>query len=225
MVELRWSSAGGEPAAAARALNQPFRKHARSGQPLVVLKMAISLDGQTSTPAGDSPWISSEQSQRLVHRWRAEFDAVGVGIGTVLADDPLLTARGPGALRQPQRVVFDSRARLPLDSRLLGSLDHSPLIVISSTRADPTRLGALREAGAEVILADRIEIALAELGRRPITSLMLEGGATLAAASPGPGRSMRRGSSSRRSCLAPAPARARFSRSEDTLITARFREW
>ncbi len=217
--------AGGEPAAAARALNQPFRKHARSGQPLVVLKMAISLDGQTSTPAGDSPWISSEQSQRLVHRWRAEFDAVGVGIGTVLADDPLLTARGPGALRQPQRVVFDSRARLPLDSRLLGSLDHSPLIVISSTRADPTRLGALREAGAEVILADRIEIALAELGRRPITSLMLEGGATLAASFTGAGQidearvfvaAILLGTGARQSALQP---------SEDTLITARFREW
>ena len=71
----------------------------------------MSLDGRTSTAPGDSPWISSEESRALVHRWRAESDAIAVGIGTVLADDPLLTARGVDA-RQPLRVVFDSEARL-----------------------------------------------------------------------------------------------------------------
>ncbi len=85
--------AAGEEASAARLLNQPFRKHARTGLPLVTLKLAMSLDGRTATAPGDSPWISGEQSRELVHRWRAESDAIAVGIGTVLADDPLLTAR------------------------------------------------------------------------------------------------------------------------------------
>ncbi len=93
--------AAGEEATAARLLNQPFRKHARTGLPLVTLKLAMSLDGQTTTAEGDSPWISGPESRELVHRWRAESDAIAVGIGTVLADDPLLTARGPLAAASP----------------------------------------------------------------------------------------------------------------------------
>jgi diaminohydroxyphosphoribosylaminopyrimidine deaminase/5-amino-6-(5-phosphoribosylamino)uracil reductase len=170
--------AAGEEATAARLLNQPFRKHARTGLPLVTLKLAMSLDGQTSTAPDDSPWISGEKSRELVHRWRAESDAIAVGIGTVLADDPLLTARAPEA-RQPIRVVFDREARLPLDSQLLRSLDDSPVLVVVSPEADAS---ALRDAGAEIVVADGIEAALADLGRRNITSLFLEGGPTLAAA-------------------------------------------
>ncbi|HXV06265.1 MAG TPA: bifunctional diaminohydroxyphosphoribosylaminopyrimidine deaminase/5-amino-6-(5-phosphoribosylamino)uracil reductase RibD [Solirubrobacterales bacterium] len=173
--------AAGEEATAARLLNQPFRKHARTGMPLVTLKLAMSLDGRTTTAPGDSPWISNERSRALVHRWRAESDAIAVGIGTVLADDPLLTARGTKLPRQPLRIVFDSQARLPLGSQLLRSLDQAPVLVIVSQEADGNRLSALREAGAEVILADSIEAALSDLGRREITSLFLEGGLTLAA--------------------------------------------
>lgn len=179
-VEVEFAT--GEEATAARLLNQPFRKHARTGLPLVTLKLAMSLDGQTETPPGDSPWISSPESQALVHRWRAESDAIAVGIGTVLADDPLLTARPGTDLRQPTRVVFDRQARLPLDSQLLQTLDQAPVLVIVSQDADPTRLVALRDAGAETIVADSITAALSELGRRQITSLFLEGGRTLAAA-------------------------------------------
>jgi diaminohydroxyphosphoribosylaminopyrimidine deaminase/5-amino-6-(5-phosphoribosylamino)uracil reductase len=182
--------ASGEEATAARLLNQPFRKHARTGLPLVTLKLAMSLDGRTSTALGDSPWISGEQSRVLVHRWRAESDAIAAGIGTVLSDDPLLTARpadGPQmghidtfeARRQPVRVVFDRRARLPLGSQLLRTLDQSPVLVVVSPKADAS---ALRDAGAEVLVADGIEAALADLGRRNITSLFLEGGPTLAVA-------------------------------------------
>jgi diaminohydroxyphosphoribosylaminopyrimidine deaminase / 5-amino-6-(5-phosphoribosylamino)uracil reductase len=179
--------AAGAEAAAARLLNQPFRKHARTGLPLVTLKLAMSLDGQTSTAPGDSPWISGERSRELVHRWRAESDAIAVGIGTVLADDPLLTARLPGA-RQPIRVVFDSEARLPCRSRLLASQDQAPLLVVVGPDADPARLGAMHDGGVETILAagatpaERVTVALAELGRRNITSLFLEGGRTLASA-------------------------------------------
>ena len=198
--------AAGAEAAAARLLNQAFRKHARTGLPLVTLKLAMSLDGRTSTAPGDSPWISGELSRALVHRWRAESDAIAVGIGTVLADDPLLTARaadqGSGSplypyasqrtaastMRQPLRVVFDSQARLPLDSRLLATLDQSPVLVVTTSDADPARVSALEAAGAEILVAggatetDRIASALADLGRREVTSLFLEGGRTLAAA-------------------------------------------
>jgi diaminohydroxyphosphoribosylaminopyrimidine deaminase / 5-amino-6-(5-phosphoribosylamino)uracil reductase len=198
------SFAAGAEAAAARLLNQAFRKHARTGLPLVTLKLAMSLDGRTATAPGDSPWISGEQSRALVHRRRAESDAIAVGIGTVLADDPLLTARPEAdssaapysriagtkrsAGRQPLRVVFDSQVRLPLDSQLLATLDQSPVLVVTAPDADPTRLGALRDAGAEILVAagataaDRVASALADLGRREITSLFLEGGRTLAAA-------------------------------------------
>lgn len=179
--------AAGAEAGAARLLNQPFRKHARTGLPLVTLKLAMSLDGQTSTGSADSPWISGELSRALVHRWRAESDAIAVGIGTALTDDPLLTARIPDA-RQPVRVVFDSQARLSLDSQLLATLEQSPVLIVTSPDADPTRAAALRDAGAEILIAggetsgDRIHSALGLLGRRNITSLFLEGGRTLASA-------------------------------------------
>jgi diaminohydroxyphosphoribosylaminopyrimidine deaminase / 5-amino-6-(5-phosphoribosylamino)uracil reductase len=234
--------AAGAEAAAARLLNQAFRKHARTGLPLVTLKLAMSLDGGTATPPGDSPWISGEQSRRLVHRWRAESDAIAAGIGTVLADDPLLTARTPGA-RQPLRAIFDSQARLPLDSRLLATLDQSPVLAITAPGADPIRVGALRDAGAEILvaggatLADRVAAALADLGRRGVTSLFLEGGRTLAAAFLAADQideshafvaPMLLGGSGLAAPAAPW-LRALDSSSEqvgeDTLITARFKEW
>lgn len=176
----------GPQAAAARLLNQPFRKHARTGRPLVTLKMACSLDGFVATAEGDSKWISGELSRERVHRWRAEADAVAVGIGTALADDPLLTARDVDAIRQPARVVFDSRARLPLGSALVASVSEAPLLVVTGPGVDAGRLRDLERAGAEPIViagrdrGDRIAAALDELGRRGITALLLEGGPVLA---------------------------------------------
>jgi diaminohydroxyphosphoribosylaminopyrimidine deaminase/5-amino-6-(5-phosphoribosylamino)uracil reductase len=178
-VEVAFASGAEETAA--RRLNQSFRKHARTGLPLVILKMAMSLDGQTSTAPGDSPWISGPESRELVHRWRAESDAIAVGIGTALADDPLLTARIEGA-RQPMRVVFDSQARLPLDSQLMQTLDQAPVLVVTAHDAPGERRGALGHAGAETIAAADVESALRTLGRRGITSVFLEGGRTLASA-------------------------------------------
>src|SRR5437870_6556985 len=117
--------ADGELAAMARLLNQPFRKHARVGRPWVLFKSAMTLDGKVATRTGDSKWISGEDSRALAHRWRASADAVIVGIGTALADDPLLTARPEGQLAelgdQPRRVVFDSLARLPTSSQLAAA--------------------------------------------------------------------------------------------------------
>jgi diaminohydroxyphosphoribosylaminopyrimidine deaminase/5-amino-6-(5-phosphoribosylamino)uracil reductase len=141
-----------------------------------------------ASASGDSRWISGEGSRALAHRWRAECDAICVGIGTALADDPLLTARlatTEDDLRQPTRVVFDSEARLAPSSRLVGSIGEAPLIVVVSTAATNERTEALRKSGADLIVCDgeppaRVSAALAELGRRGVTSLLLEGGPTLA---------------------------------------------
>ncbi|MGI8579330.1 MAG: bifunctional diaminohydroxyphosphoribosylaminopyrimidine deaminase/5-amino-6-(5-phosphoribosylamino)uracil reductase RibD [Solirubrobacteraceae bacterium] len=178
----------GDLAARARGLNQPFRKHARTGRPWVLFKSAMSLDGKVATHLGDSKWISSESSRRRAHRWRAELDAVAVGIGTALADDPQLTSRGEDVFRQPRRVVFDSTARLPLDSHLVRDAGDVPLTVIVSRAAPSTEVAALEAAGAEVIVATganepaRIVSALDQLGAAGVTSMLLEGGPRLAGA-------------------------------------------
>ena len=185
---IRVDVADGELAARARLLNQPFRKHARTGRPLVLFKSAMTLDGKVATRTGDSKWISGEESRRLAHRWRAECDAVAVGIGTALVDDPQLTARVEGAERQPRRVVFDSEARLPLDSQLVRGSDEVPLTVVVSRAAPRVATDALEAMGADVVLATgenepaRVRSALTQLGASGITSLLLEGGPHLAGA-------------------------------------------
>jgi diaminohydroxyphosphoribosylaminopyrimidine deaminase / 5-amino-6-(5-phosphoribosylamino)uracil reductase len=243
--------ADGEPAAAARLLNQPFRKHAKTGRPLVVLKCAMTLDGKVATRSGDSRWISGEASRARAHRWRAEADAVAVGIGTAFADDPQLTARVEGVGRQPRRVVFDSEARLPVDGRLVRSAAEVPVIVVCSRAASRTATDALRAAGVEVLVASgenegaRVGSALNELGARDVQSLLLEGGPHLAGAFLEAGEI-----DEARIFIAPILAGGREARSpiegqgieeigeaaravaaeverieEDVLITARLREW
>jgi diaminohydroxyphosphoribosylaminopyrimidine deaminase / 5-amino-6-(5-phosphoribosylamino)uracil reductase len=180
--------ADGEIAEQARLLNQPFRKHARTGRPLVLLKYAMTLDGKVATRTGDSKWISNELSRARAHRWRAESDAVAVGIGTALADDPLLTARVEGISRQPRRVVFDAEARLPTESRLVQTARETPVILISSRAASRRRVQGLESCGVEVIVASgenesaRVQAALDELGARDVQQLLVEGGPHLAGA-------------------------------------------
>src|SRR4051794_3943852 len=183
--------ADGELAARARLLNQPFRKHARTGRPFVLFKSAMTLDGKVATRTGDSKWISGGDSRRLSHHWRAECDAVAVGIGTALADDPQLTARNlthPPVRRQPRRIVFDSEARLPLDSQLVRGAAEVPLTVVVSRAAPRLAADALEVAGAEVLVAtganepERVRTALAQLGNAGLTSILLEGGPHLAGA-------------------------------------------
>jgi diaminohydroxyphosphoribosylaminopyrimidine deaminase / 5-amino-6-(5-phosphoribosylamino)uracil reductase len=182
--------AGGELAARARLQNQAFRKHARTGRPWVLFKSAMSLDGKVATRAGDSKWISTESSRRTAHRWRASVDAVAVGIGTALADDPRLTARIDGVLRQPRPVVFDALGRLPLDSNLVASAPELPLVVVVSRAAPRSATDALEMAGACVIVATgehepaRVRSALDQLGALdpPVTGVLLEGGPHLAGA-------------------------------------------
>ena len=185
-LEVAWVD--GEVAASARLLNQPFRKHARTGRPLVIFKSAMTLDGKVATRTGESHWISGELSRARAHRWRAESDAVAVGIGTALSDDPRLTARVEGVARQPRRVIFDSEARLPTDSQLVRGVREVPLTVVCSRAAARTSMEALEAAGVDVIVATganegaRVADALDELGKRDIQSLLLEGGPHIAGA-------------------------------------------
>jgi diaminohydroxyphosphoribosylaminopyrimidine deaminase/5-amino-6-(5-phosphoribosylamino)uracil reductase len=185
-VDVVWVD--GELAEAARLVNQPFRKHARTGRPLVIFKSAMTLDGKVATVTGDSQWISGEASRARAHRWRAESDAVAVGIGTALFDDPRLTARIEGVARQPRRVVFDSEARLPLDSQLVRGVAEVPVTAVCSRAAARTSVQGLESAGVDVIVATghneaaRAENALDELGAREVQSLLLEGGPHLAGA-------------------------------------------
>ncbi|MBV9213299.1 MAG: bifunctional diaminohydroxyphosphoribosylaminopyrimidine deaminase/5-amino-6-(5-phosphoribosylamino)uracil reductase RibD [Actinobacteria bacterium] len=178
----------GEVSERARLLNQPFRKHARTGKPLVILKWAMTMDGKVATSSGDSRWISGKASRARAHRWRAEVDAVAVGIGTALADDPLLTARVEAVARQPRRVVFDSEARLPLEGQLARSLDDAPVVVVCSRAAPRRHVQALEAAGIGTVTVSgpnetaRVKAALDELGALEIQSLLVEGGPHLAGA-------------------------------------------
>jgi diaminohydroxyphosphoribosylaminopyrimidine deaminase/5-amino-6-(5-phosphoribosylamino)uracil reductase len=184
--------ADGELAARARLLNQAFRKHARVGRPWVLFKSAMTLDGKVATRSGDSQWISGENSRALAHQWRASVDAVVVGIGTALADDPQLTARPEGApaepADQPRRVVFDTLARLPPSSQLVAAAAEIPLTVVVSRAAARADTDALEAAGAQVLVATgenepaRVRAALEQLGTMGVASVLLEGGPHLAGA-------------------------------------------
>lgn len=180
---------GGMVAARARAQNEAFRKHSVTGLPFVIFKSAMSLDGKIATNTGDSKWISGEDSRALVHGLRGEVDAIAVGSGTALIDDPLLTCRLPGADRQPLRVVFDSKAGLSLESQLVRTATEVPTLVFVTENAPPEKVEALQAAGVEVTAVGTLDgqvdtgEALRRLGsrERPVLSLLLEGGPTLAA--------------------------------------------
>ncbi|MBI4897994.1 MAG: bifunctional diaminohydroxyphosphoribosylaminopyrimidine deaminase/5-amino-6-(5-phosphoribosylamino)uracil reductase RibD [Actinobacteria bacterium] len=183
-------AAQGEIAARARLINQPFRKHAKTGRPHVLFKSAMTLDGKVATATGDSQWISSPESREVAHRFRSQVDAIAVGIGTALSDDPQLTARPEGISgdRQPKRVIFDSEARLPIDGALVSSARETPVIVVASRAAPREALNQLEAVGVDVIVASgeneaaRVISALNELGSRDVQSLLLEGGPHLAGA-------------------------------------------
>ena len=165
----------------ARRLIAPFRKLVTTGKPWVIAKWAMSLDGRMATGPAADRWISSVESRALVHALRGRIDAIAVGIGTALADDPLLTPRPPGP-RQPVRIVLDATARLPLDSRLVRTAREAPVLVAAGPAAAADRLAALAAAGCEVWRGSepsrtgRLRELLAELGRRRLTNLMVEGG-------------------------------------------------
>lgn len=168
----------------AERLYSAYFLHRRLGRPFVTYKAAMSLDGRLAAADGSSRWITGEEARRDVHRIRAKSDAICVGIGTVLADDPSLTVREVKAKRFPLRVVVDSHARTPAIAAVLRG--EAPTLVATTNAAPDERIEALRASGAEVVCfpgeGGRVAVTplLAHLGTRGILSLLLEGGGTLA---------------------------------------------
>ncbi len=171
--------------AKARRLNEAYHKFITTGLPLVTLKTACSLDGKIATREGESRWITGEQARRFVHRLRAHHDAVLVGAGTVLADDPELNVRLVRG-RNPRRIVVDSRGRTPSTAKILSSC-KPPVIIATTSQASAEWRNRLAETGSEILLLperDRkvdLGALMKALGEKEITSLLVEGGGTLAA--------------------------------------------
>ena len=176
----------GLQAGAARALNQPFLTLMREGRPFVILKAATSQDGRIAETAGRPTQLTSAAANRHAHTLRAEVDAIGVGSGTILADNPRLTARGAFRERPLTRVIFDRRLRTPAHAAVLSTRSAGPVIIITSaaSAAQPALRKPLEAQGAEIeVAADAtFRAALDRLADRQIESLLLEGGAALHAA-------------------------------------------
>jgi diaminohydroxyphosphoribosylaminopyrimidine deaminase/5-amino-6-(5-phosphoribosylamino)uracil reductase len=166
-----------------RSLNEAYLKYITSGLPLVTVKFAQTLDGRIATSTGSSQWISSSASRRLAHKLRTYNDAVMVGAGTILTDNPQLTVRLVRG-RNPTRIVLDSRLRIPLEAEVLTEQESAPTIMVTTAGADEKKLAALRRMGIEVLVAhedERGEVDLNHLlemlGKRGISSVLVEGGA------------------------------------------------
>jgi diaminohydroxyphosphoribosylaminopyrimidine deaminase/5-amino-6-(5-phosphoribosylamino)uracil reductase len=169
----------------AEALNRAYAKHVRTGVPFVTWKMASSLDGKVAARDGTARWVTGEAARRDVHRLRGSVDAIVVGAGTALADDPSLTVRDPSYTgRPPLRVLVDARGRVPATGDLFD--DAAPTFV-ATTDAAPVRRGEeWRDAGAEVVAFEAdgglvpFDALIRHLGKRDVQSVLLEGGPTLA---------------------------------------------
>ncbi len=177
---------GGLLRAEAERLLEAYLKHRRTGLPFVTLKLAMSLDGAIATRTGDTRWVTCEDSRRLVHGMRDRADAVMVGVGTVLADDPALTTRDVPGGRDALRVIGDSKARTPTDARVVAQDGDAGCIIAATGRAASDRLDALGRAGAEVLVLPSghegvdLPALMAALGERGVLSVLLEGGGRLA---------------------------------------------
>ncbi|MBI5892509.1 MAG: bifunctional diaminohydroxyphosphoribosylaminopyrimidine deaminase/5-amino-6-(5-phosphoribosylamino)uracil reductase RibD [Deltaproteobacteria bacterium] len=175
-----------------KEINEPYIKYITTKKPFVTLKLASTLDGKIAASSGESKWITSEKSREYVHKLRSNADAVMVGIGTVLKDNPFLTVRlktkRPAAIgpRQPVRIVVDSKLKIPLDANVFDA-KAAKLIIAATKNATPKKIKQVRERGAEVVLVDSkdghvdLKKLMHELGKREITSILIEGGARLAA--------------------------------------------
>lgn len=172
----------------ARRLNAPYLKLISSGLPWVIAKWAMTLDGKIATRSGDSRWISSEASRAIVHQLRGRMDAIVVGRNTAEHDDPLLTARPPGP-RIAARIVVDSSASLSAQSQLVRTVKQAPVIVATGFNPPAENIAKLRSAGCEIVpcgeklggASNRVDISslLAELVRRRMTNVLVEGGSHL----------------------------------------------
>lgn len=172
-------------AAEARALNEPFLTVMTRRRPFVTMKVALSADHRVSEGPGLRTPLTGAAANRLIHRDRAEVDAIAVGSGTVLADDPVLTARGAFRRRPLVRIVFDTRLRIPPTAKLLSTVEAGPVIIVSTPAAvdaSAERAEALVRAGADILAIagePRLPNALEQLAARGISSLIVEGGVAL----------------------------------------------
>jgi diaminohydroxyphosphoribosylaminopyrimidine deaminase/5-amino-6-(5-phosphoribosylamino)uracil reductase len=187
LAELRAAGievAVGVMEAEARRMNAPYLKLIETGRPWMIGKWATTLDGKLATRTGSSRWISNDGSRRIVHELRGRVDAILVGRGTAVTDNPLLTARPKGP-RTATRIVVDSHASLGSDSQLIQTARETPLIVAVGPQASATDRQRRADSGCEVLLCDRstreqrLEQLLDELGRRRMTNVLVEGGGTL----------------------------------------------
>lgn len=165
-------------------LNESFFKASTTGLPFVIAKAAASLDGKIATHSKDSHWITGEKARVWVHRLRHQVDAILVGVGTVVADDPQLTTRLPGGKGQdPTRIILDSRLRLSLTAQVLTEKSTAPTWIVCTDAASAEKMAAIRSLGAEIIVTPaknhRVDLSslLILLGERRIHSLLVEGGA------------------------------------------------
>ena len=170
----------------ATRLNEAFFTFVRTGRPFVILKAAASLDGKIATRTGDSRWITGESARQHVHHLRNEVDAVLVGIGTILRDDPMLTTRlGTPDQRDPTRVIVDNLARLPLRAQVINRASTAPTVLAVSEMAPRARLEALEREGVQVLAVPgsprRVSLArlMEALGKMGFLSVMVEGGAEI----------------------------------------------
>jgi diaminohydroxyphosphoribosylaminopyrimidine deaminase/5-amino-6-(5-phosphoribosylamino)uracil reductase len=167
----------------ATELNLGFLTRVATGRPMVTLKLATSLDGRIATRTGESKWITGETARALGHRLRASHDAIMIGSGTAIADDPQLNCRLPGLEeRSPVRIVMDRRLRLPVESKLVQTAPNRRTILVTEAGHPATGLDRYRGHDIEVIEATGVDAALSALGSLGITRVLVEGGATLAAA-------------------------------------------
>ena len=172
-----------------KQLNEVFIKYITTQSPFVILKSAISLDGKIATASGESQWITSEASRLKGHEIRAQVDAILVGIGTVLQDDPSLTTRLPDRKNEdPIRVVVDSHGRTPLSAKIFNPDSNAGALIAVTKNAPLKKIDALKAAGADVLIVEAkegrvcLETLMRELGRREISSVLIEGGAEINAA-------------------------------------------
>jgi diaminohydroxyphosphoribosylaminopyrimidine deaminase/5-amino-6-(5-phosphoribosylamino)uracil reductase len=171
-----------------RRLIAPFAKHITTGLPFVVLKSAMTLDGRTATVTGDSRWITGSESRAWVHQLRDRMDAVMVGIGTLLRDDPLLTTRLPEGGRDAARIVVDSGLRIPESAAILRVESAAPTIIATTHAAPAEKIARLEARGAQILVIAAgeggvdLRDLLRQLGASGIQSILLEGGNILNAA-------------------------------------------
>jgi diaminohydroxyphosphoribosylaminopyrimidine deaminase / 5-amino-6-(5-phosphoribosylamino)uracil reductase len=165
-------------------LNETFFKAITTGQPFVIAKAAASLDGKIATRTSDSHWITGDKARTWVHRLRHQVDAILVGVGTVVADDPQLTTRLPNIKsKDPIRIIVDSRLRLPLTAQVLTQKSTAPTWIACTRAAPPEKMAAIKSLGADIILTpsldNRVDLPalLTILGERRVHSLLVEGGA------------------------------------------------